>query len=666
MFFSEVRQKYGTLQRALVTGVLYSLYTCMVASAQPTMHRITFVDKGPGVFLPGEPSYEAALADFAPRALERRRLHGKQPLLDTADQPLYAPYLVQLQALVIHAMAPIRLRNCVLALIDSSVVATLRQLPMVLRVQPTREVAYVKSTETMDCEPRRYGESRTMHNIINTMPLHNAGIFGSGVVVGMIDIGFRESEHSSLAHLNVLGRLDVVEDQPEELDGHGTISLSIIAGNAQDTLVGIAPHASYLLARAEDQRFERRQEEDNLCSAIEWVERSGADVASMSIGYRFFDEDEEPSFSYANIDGNTTFASQAVNRAVSVGLVCVTAAGNLGPAKQTLIAPADADSVVTVGAVNSEREVWSPSSRGPTADGRLKPDIVALGHDVLAAGLGVERYILPDGTSSATPQIAGSFALLKQLVPSATTYVLREAMYSTAQFPEGGDTATGHGIPDITAAARRLGPCFGAPSVVIEAGRWILVLPIFSESSTTVDYTIRTRNGTFIAGIGVQRDRDWWSCALDSLFDIDDTIEVRVVARDSMRQRTRSFPSDTTWYTVTPRIAIACGVVFPATITSVANENVSRSNTAQFLSINRGLAIATTSGALITLPYTDVRSIQIVDLLGFTQRSAANTSTEPNTTTATSVTLPQLQSGWYMLVVQAGRTTQTIPLIITD
>ncbi len=659
-FNSDCPQIYGTRLRALVVTT-FLLCIAGTVTAQPVMYRITFVDKGPDAFVSGNAAYDAALAEYSVKALKRRALHGKQPLLDTADQPLYAPYLQQLQAMGIHTMAPVRLRNCVIALMDTTMAVAVKQLPFVRRVQRTKERAYVKSADALDCNPRRYGNSRVTHDIINTRPLHNAGVFGDGTVVGMIDNGFRDNEHSSLAHLDVLGRYDVVEDQPDVLDGHGTISLSIVAGHAQDTLIGVAPFASYLLARSEDQRFERRQEEDNLCSALEWIERSGADVASMSVAYRYFDEGEEPSISFSDFDGSTTFPSQSVNRAVSVGLVCVAAVGNNGPDTRTLLTPADADSVVAVGAVDRDRVLWTLSARGPAANGRIRPDVTALGVKVVAAGLGSERYIFSDGTSTATPQIAGAFALLKQLVPNARAYEMRNALYATAQFPEVLDTAAGHGIPDVTAAARRLGPCFASPSVAVENNRWILVVPMFSEAGTTVDYTMRTRNGTSIAGTAVQRDRDWWSCALDSLYNANDTIEVRVHARDVLRQRTATFPSDSTWYTVTPRIVIACGAVLPGSITHV-HESASQLHRSysELRSSTAGVAITTASRA-IALPFTNVLSASIVDVMGTTRATIAHVGGATN-----KFDVPLLPSGWYIIVVSTSNRLHTIPIIITE
>lgn len=666
-FSSDCPQIYGTRLRALVV-VAFLLCIAGAVTAQPVMYRITFFDKGPDAFVPGSAAYEAALAEYSTKALDRRALHGKQPLLDTADQPLYAPYLQQLEAMGIHTMAPVRLRNCVIALMDTTMAAAVIQLPFVRSVQRTKERAYIKSADVRDCFPRRYDDSRTMHEIINTRPLHNAGVFGQGTVVGMIDNGFRDNEHSSLAHLDVRGRYDVVEDQPDVLDGHGTISLSIVASNAQDTLIGIAPFAAFLLARSEDQRFERKQEEDNLCAALEWIERSGADVASMSIGYRYFDEGEEPSITYADLEGNTTFASQAVNRAVSVGLVCVTAIGNNGPDTRTLLTPADADSVVAVGAVDRDQVLWTSSARGPAANGRIRPDVTALGVKVVAAGLGSERYIRADGTSTAAPQIAGAFALLKQLVPNARAYELRNALYATAQFPEVLDTASGHGIPDVTAAARRLGPCFGLPSVVVENNRWTLVIPMFSESGTTVDYTMRTRNGTSIAGIAVQRDTDWWTCALDSLNDANDTIEVRIHARDGVRQRTATFPSDSTWYVVTRRIAIACRAVLPSSITRVDEAGAGANASAPFMrSISAGIAITTTSRT-IALPFTNVLSASIVDVMGTTRATIAHADGAITQADGAlkKFDVPLLPSGWYIIVVRTSNRLHTIPIIITE
>ena len=302
-----------------------------------------------------------------------------------------------------------------------------------------------------------YGPSDMPYRRLGLRPLADGGVNGAGVRIVILDGGFN-TLHPAFAGVAVTAQRDfvfgdsIVRDEPNDQPGaqsHGTAVWSLFAGLVPGRLVGIARGASYLLAKTEDVRSETRVEEDNYVAALEWADSIGVDIASSSLGYLVFDN----GFGYtpSQLNGDVAVTSVAADSAAAHGILVVTAAGNGGPGFRTLVTPGDARSVITVGAEDSLGAITGFSSRGPTADGRLKPDLTAPGLDVCAvAGSSLARLA---GTSFATPLIAAAAALVKQLHPAIGPLALRAALRDEGSNRAAPDSTRGWGRPDVSAAA---------------------------------------------------------------------------------------------------------------------------------------------------------------------------------------------------------------------
>jgi hypothetical protein len=302
------------------------------------------------------------------------------------------------------------------------------------------------------------GPSEMPYRQLHLRPLTDRGVDGTGVRIGIFDTGF-DTQNAAFAGITIRAERDfvfgddIVRDEPGKDAGaqtHGTGTWSLFAADVPGRLHGIARGASYLLAKTEDVRSETRVEEDNYVAALEWADSIGVDIVSSSLGYLIFDAGVTP-YAPSDLNGDVAVTTVAVDMAAQRGILVVTAAGNSGPASRSLWTPADADSGLTVGAEDSTGLIANFSSRGPTADGRIKPDFTAPGVRVCVLyGGSVSRQ---DGTSFATPLLAASAALVKQLHPTIAPMTLRTAFRNTASNRATPDTIRGWGRPDVSAAA---------------------------------------------------------------------------------------------------------------------------------------------------------------------------------------------------------------------
>ena len=238
------------------------------------------------------------------------------------------------------------------------------------------------------------------------------------------------------------------------------MTLSTIGGYAPGYLIGPAFNSSYILAKTENTDSETPIEEDNWIAALEWADSIGVDVTSTSLSYLDYDP-PYPSYTWMDMDGNTTVITNGADYAAYIGIVVVNSAGNAGynSSHNTLGAPADGDSVITVGAVNSSGSRSSFSSVGPTVDGRYKPDIMALGSgDVVASPYNDHNYTTASGTSFSCPLSAGVAALILCANPSLTPKQVREAMKNTASQSTNPDNLYGWGILDALQAVNYFPP----------------------------------------------------------------------------------------------------------------------------------------------------------------------------------------------------------------
>ena len=304
-----------------------------------------------------------------------------------------------------------------------------------------------------------YGPSAMPYRRLNLRPLTDAGHNGAGVRVALFDTGF-DTQNPAFNGVTVTAQHDfvfndgVVRDEPGKDSAgaqfHGTATWSLFAGNVPGRLRGIARSATYLLAKTEDVRTETRVEEDNYVAALEWADSIGVDIVSSSLAYLVFDNN----FFYqpSELNGDIAVTTVAVDAAARRGIIVVTAAANEGPAFRTIWTPADADSGITIGAEDSLGNIAFFSSRGPTADGRLKPDLTAPGVAVCVV-VGPNQLFREAGTSFSTPLTAAGITLMKEMFPTLGPIAMRDTLRAFASNHAVPDSTFGWGRPDFGASA---------------------------------------------------------------------------------------------------------------------------------------------------------------------------------------------------------------------
>lgn len=649
--------------------VLITLVQLATVQAQERVPcRVRFRDKGPDTFRPGSDLYERTLSTYHQRAIERRRSVGFDPILNSEDQPLHAPYKEAVAAVSDSLLAELVWMNSIIVGLTTDEQKAVATLPFVAQVIPTSSVSYTLVRD-VDCSPSRYGFSSQQLSVINVQQLHDAGIFGEGARIGIIDNGFRWREMSTLRHANVEAEYDFIfrdtvtsndSVDVESQDAHGSMIFSVVGAWSHDTITGVAPFATYLLAKSEDMRYERRIEEELFVAALHWLERSGADVSSSSLGYFYFDVPDE-STPYKLLDGKTTFASRAINLASQRGMLCVTAAGNYGRSR-SLITPADADSAITVGAMALNADtLWAYSSKGPTADGRIKPDITAQGMAVYCqtpAG----NIVRSSGTSLATPIVAGQLGILRGLYPDLALHQLREALYTNSRFPTARDSGMGHGVASTFAAAKYLGPGIGRPNIVQVPPATGAFVPVFCSNPVRLEVIVRNRatmaQWTLVA---TPIESPWYYVSFpDEAFTGGDTLDIRLIATDSVIGRVRAFPYDQyTFPVVRNMIDLACGVKLPTSITSIASGPEELAS--GFVVHDQPLPAYTRTFSFRTPEWAGVsHSIRVTTLDG---REIAVTAEHESGTVHVNTATP-MPSGLYVVTIASGAHVASIPLVV--
>jgi subtilisin family serine protease len=363
---------------------------------------------------------------------------------------------------------------------DASALLKINSFPFVRKTEPIAEratfqanaqdkfadekitVSQQRRSTTVTGDLIDYGSSYRQIHIHEGEYLHNSGFRGQGITIAVLDAGFRNystiSAFDSLKKNNqILGQYDFVNNETSvnEDNAHGLYCFSIMAANLPGQYVGSAPKASYYLFRTEDEFSEYPVEEHNWVVAAEQADSLGADMISSSLGYSLFDD---PAFhhSHADMNGNTTMVTRGADLAARKGMIVCNSAGNSGnDSWKYIIAPADGDSVLAVGAVDANGTIAGFSSYGPSSDGQIKPDVASVGAGtyVIATNGAVAQG---DGTSFSNPNMAGLIACLWQAFPEFSNMQIIDAVKRSASKYSNPDDRVGFGIPNMRLAYQLL------------------------------------------------------------------------------------------------------------------------------------------------------------------------------------------------------------------
>ncbi len=413
----------------------------------PLRYWVFFADRGPD--LPGRLEAAGEVIARGPSAARREAAGVLSP--DQYDLEPFSAYVAGVEETSGAEVRGVsRYLNACSVVLDEAALTRILELPFVASARPVGRSTYQPGLHLSEPDP--HGLSLGQLAQAGVTGLHERGFTGEGVVIGVLDSGF-ELDHPCFADLRVAASWDFVGSDgdvgytpgdPVGTGDHGTKVLSIMAGNAPGLYVGGAPEADYILARTEDTGDEYPQEEDFWVFGLEWCEGEGALLVSSSLGYIDW-------YQPWQLDGNTAVTTVAADIAASRGMVVVNAMGNDGPGDTTLVAPADGDSVFAAGSVNSLGDLSEFSSRGPTADGRIKPDGCARGEMTVFANL-TTGYSSGNGTSFATPIVSSAFAGLSQAHPEWSMMRIVEALRATSSRSGSPDNGFGWGIINAHAA----------------------------------------------------------------------------------------------------------------------------------------------------------------------------------------------------------------------
>ena len=439
--------------------------------AQFSRYIIQFKDKATSPFSLSSPSQY-----LSERSIDRRTRYGIA--VDSTDLPVTPRYIdsIRLAGSVTVLNASKWLNQISIQTTDAAALAKINSFPFVKTVAPIAariatgsgrneketsilRVANITNTTNTTADFFNYGQSFAQVHIHNGEFLHNIGLRGQNMVIGILDAGFRnyttlKSFDSVNSNGQVLGTYDFVarETGVVEDDSHGMQCFSVIAANIPGQFVGTAPKANFYLFRSEDASSEYPIEEHNWVCAAERVDSSGGDVISSSLGYSNGMSNSAFNHTYAEMNGNTTMAARGADLAAGKGILVGNSAGNDGGGSFHFIStPADGDSVMAVGAVAKDSSIAGFSSYGPSSDGQVKPDVTSVGVNTViqttANTIGVSN-----GTSFSCPNIVGLAACLWQGFREFNNIKILNTLRQSGHKASSPDNRVGYGIPDVKKA----------------------------------------------------------------------------------------------------------------------------------------------------------------------------------------------------------------------
>lgn len=451
--------------------VLLLLFT-VTGKSQQTKHVIFFTDKNETNFSLFQPS-----SFLSARAVARRQKYNIP--VDSSDLPVVPRYIDSVTASGnVTLIGRLRWLNAIIIQTnDAAALQKINSFPFVKnrtgialrstavsrmqknieQIQPVSALVQQRS-QGIQADTLNYGNTSNQIKIHNGNFLHNIGARGQGMHMAFLDGGFfgylTNPFFDSVRNQNrILATRDFVlnETSVNEDDAHGMACFSVVAANKPGSLIGSAPYASFYLLRTEDVFSEQIIEEYNWGMGAEFADSAGVDVISSSVGYTTYDD---PSFNhtYAEMNGNTTIVTRYADMAAKKGMLVVNSAGNEGARSwKYIVAPADGDSVLSVGAAGSAGTIAGFSSFGPTSDGQIKPDVVSVGQGTfLSTAIGTVGT--SNGTSFSAPNIAGLATCLWQLFPEFNNYQIIETLRRSADRFTTPHEQYGYGLPDMKTA----------------------------------------------------------------------------------------------------------------------------------------------------------------------------------------------------------------------
>ncbi|MFN6943841.1 MAG: S8 family serine peptidase [Cytophagaceae bacterium] len=451
-------------------AILFFLFFCVSFQgfSQSRKHLVYFTDKSNTPYSALHPE------DFlSERAIERRFLY--EIAITEEDLPVNPAYIEGVNATGATVIYSSKWFNACLVQATEDQLSEINSLPYVknlervkrdkrMQLEPkpvqTESEGFVKSVSGTDNSA--FGNTYNQVAMMNVDKMHRDGFKGDGIVIAVMDAGFNNvNQLDFFSHLyqnnKILGTYDFVDNEINVYDdhSHGTHVLSLIAAFKEGEIIGTSYESGFYLFRTEDVASEFQIEEVNWLIAAEYADSAGVDIIQTSLGYNTFDE-PAMNYSYSDLNGQTSIISIASNIAFSKGIFLVSSAGNEGnKAWRYVTMPADSDNVLTVGAVNSQGNYAAFSSIGPTADGRIKPDVVAQGALVYLGHVS-GNVTTGNGTSYSAPLVTGLVAGLWQSCREVSNQELLEVVRASGHQAGQPNNRLGYGIPNYIKARNML------------------------------------------------------------------------------------------------------------------------------------------------------------------------------------------------------------------
>lgn len=452
--------------------LLWTLLFCIcISEASAQQYLVFFRHKGKTNFSINNPSLF-----LSQRALDRRQRYGLA--IDSTDLPVSQANITKLESIAgVRVLNRSKWLNAVSISAPAAVLFQINRLPFVANTRQVRSNippsgrVWKPMLGEVDAAPERiagitgtqenfysYGRSDKQLNLHKGSFLHNLGLRGNTMIMGLLDAGFYQYNtlpafDSTRSKRRILETWDFVarDTSVAEDDEHGMQCFSIIAGNMPGTFIGTAPEASFVLYRSEDAGSETQVEELNWVCAAERLDSAGGDIISSSLGYNQFDGGLG-SYSYADLNGDISISARGADLAARKGILVINSAGNEGSSAWRYIStPADGDSVLAIGAVDTAGNPAAFSSYGPASDGRIKPDVASVGVRTVLQGAN-GSIATGNGTSFSCPNLAGLAACLWQGFPERNNWEIMEAIRNSSTTTTAPNNRTGYGIPDMRKA----------------------------------------------------------------------------------------------------------------------------------------------------------------------------------------------------------------------